>query len=135
VTFVPRTGAGRQEREARGRQQPAFPLLVEQPGRTKDEAPRCWHGHSVFRPVEGEDSEGRGTQEERRFVVVHASQLAQQHIHTSASAQGKEAEAIAVHAQRVHARWFACLTDAKAARAAYQGGGQGRRGRRPRPWR
>jgi len=35
----------------------------------------------------------------------------------------------------VQARWFACLPDAEAAIAEYEGQGQGRRGRRPRPWR
>src|SRR5438445_3248392 len=89
VTLVPRTCAIRQEREAWGRQHPALPLLVEKPGRTKGEAPRRWHGHSVLRRVEVEDSAGRVTQEEVRFVVVHSSQLAQQHAQTYASAQEK----------------------------------------------
>ncbi len=40
VTLVPRTCAVRQELEAWGQQQPALPLLVEKPGRTKDEASR-----------------------------------------------------------------------------------------------
>jgi len=61
-----------------GQQQAALPLLVEKPGRTKAEAPRRWHGHSVLRWVEVEYSEGRGAQEELRSVVVHSSQLAQQ---------------------------------------------------------
>jgi hypothetical protein len=67
--------------------------------------------------------------------VVHSSQLAQQQAQTYASAQGKEAEAVADHVKRVQAQWFACLPDAEAVRAAYEGRGQGRRGRRPRPWR
>jgi hypothetical protein len=54
VTLVPRTCAVRQELEARGQQQPTFPLLIEQLGRTKDEAPRRWHGPSVLRQVEVE---------------------------------------------------------------------------------
>ena len=116
-----------------GRQQPALPLLVEKPGRTQDEEPRRWHGQSVIRQVEVEYSDGRGTQEEVRFVVVHSSQLAQQQTQTHAVAQGKEAEAVADHVQRVQARWFACLSDAEAALAEYEGRGQGRRGRRPRP--
>ena len=37
--------------------------------------------------------------------------------------------------KQVHARWFACLPDAEAAIAEYEGRGPGRRGRRPRPWR
>ena len=54
VTLVPRTCAVRQELEAWGQQQPALPLLVEKPGRTKAEAPRRWHGQSVMRQVEVE---------------------------------------------------------------------------------
>jgi transposase len=61
---------------------------------------------------------------------VHSSQLAQQQTQTYAAAQVKEAEAVADHIRRVHARWFACLPDAEAARAEYEG--QGHRGRRPR---
>ena len=69
------------------------------------------------------------------FVVVHSSQLAQQHAQTYASAHEKEAEAVADHVRQVHAQWFACRPDAEAAIAAYEGQGPGRRGRRPRPWR
>ena len=123
VTLVPRTCAIRQELEAWGRQHPALPLLVEKPGRTKAEEPRRWHGHSVLRRVEVEDSMERVTQEEVRFVVVHSSQLAQQHARTYVSAQEKEAEAVADHVRQVHAQWFACRPDAEAAIAAY--GGQG----------
>jgi transposase len=54
VTLVPRTCAVRQELEAWGQQQPPFPLLIEKLGRTKDEAPRRWHGQSVLRQVEVE---------------------------------------------------------------------------------
>jgi hypothetical protein len=54
VMLVPRTCAVRQELEAWGQQQPALPRLVEQPGRTKAEAPRRWHGQSVMRQVEVE---------------------------------------------------------------------------------
>src|SRR6266851_208832 len=135
VTLVPRTCAVRQELEACGQQQPALPLLVEKPGRTKAAAPRCWHGQSVMRQVEVEYSDKRVVQEEVRFVVVHSSQLAQQQAQSYAAAQVKEAEAVANHVARVHARWFACLPDAEAAIAEYEGRGQGRRGRRPRPWR
>src|SRR5947207_15942707 len=94
-----------------------------------------WHGHSVLRRVEVEYSEGRIAREEVRFVVVHSSQLAQQHAQTYAGAQAKEAEAIADHVRQVQAQWFACRPDAEAAIAAYEGQGPGRRGRRPRPWR
>jgi transposase len=135
VTLVPRTCAVRQELEAWARQQPALPLLVEKLGRTKDEAPRRWHGQSVRRYVEVEYSDGRVAVEALRFVVVHSSQLAQQQTQTYAAAQVKEAEAVANHVQHVHAQWFACLPDAEAAIAAYEGQGQGHRGRRPRPWR
>jgi len=74
-------------------------------------------------------------QEEVRFVVVHSRPLAQQQAQSSTAAQVKEAEAVADHVRQGHARWFACRPDAEAAIAAYEGRGQGRRGRRPRPWR
>src|SRR6516164_6906762 len=112
VTLVPRTCTVRQELEVWGQQQPVLPLLVEKPGRTKAEAPRRWHGQSVRRQVEVEYSDGRIAQEELRFVVVHASQLAQQQTQTYAAAQEKEAAALADHIRHVHARWFACLPDA-----------------------
>ena len=104
VTLVPRTCAVRQELEAWGQQQSALPLWVEKPGRTKDEAPRRWHGQSVLRQVEVEDSDGRVVPEARRFVVVHSSQLAQQQTQSYAAVQGKEAEAVAAHGRQVHAR-------------------------------
>ena len=135
VTLVPRTCAVRQDLEAWGAPQPALPLLVEKPGRTKDEACRQWHGQSVIRPVEVEYSDGRVTQEELRFLVVHSSQLAQQHTQTYASAQEKEAEALTDHDQRVHARWLACEADAAAASAEDEHQEPNRRGRRPHPWR
>jgi transposase len=135
VTLVPRTCTVRQGLEAWGQQQATLPLLLEKPGRTKAEAPRRWHGHSVFRQVEVEYHEGRVAQEVLRFVVVHSSQLAQQQGQSYAAAQAKEAGAVADHVRQVHAQWFACLPDAEAAIAAYEGRGQGHRGRRPRPWR
>jgi transposase len=135
VTLVPRTCAVRQDLEAWGAQQPALPLLVEKPGRTKDEACRQWHGQSVLRPVEVEYSDGRVTQEALRFLVVHSSQLAQQHTQTYASAQAKEAKALTDHVQQVHVRWFACEADAAAAIAEYEHHEPGRCGRRPHPWR
>ena len=49
-----------------------------------------------------------------RFVIVHASHLAQQHTPTSAAAQEKEAAAVADHVRHVHARWFVCLPEAAA---------------------
>src|SRR6185503_17551849 len=86
-------------------------------------------------PVEVAYSDGRVTQEELRFLVVHSSQLAQQHTQTYASAQEKAAEALTDYVQRVHARWFACEADAAAAIAEYEHQEPGRRGRRPHPWR
>jgi transposase len=135
VPLVPRTCAIRQELEAWGQQPPALPRLVEKPGRPKDEAPRCWHGHSVYRHVEVEYSAGRVAQEGLRFVVVHSSQLAQPQAQTYAIAQEKEAAALADHMQPVHARWFACEADATAAIAEYEHRGPGQRGRRPPAWR
>src|SRR3989440_6460134 len=73
VTLVPRTCAVRQALEAWGQQQPALPLLAEKPGRTKADACRRWHGQSVIRQVEVEDSQGQVTQAALRFVVVHSS--------------------------------------------------------------
>jgi len=135
VTLVPRTCTVRQELEAWGQQQPALPLLVEKPGRTKAEAPRHWHGQSVVRQVEVEYSTGRVAAEALRFVVVHSSQLAQQQTQAYIAAQAREAEALMAHVTQGQARWFACEVDAEAAIAEYEGRGQGRRGRRPRPWR
>lgn len=135
VTLVPRTCAIRQDLEIWGRQQPALPLLVEKPGRTKDETPRSWYGQSVLRPVEVEYRDGRVAREALRFVVVHSSQLAQQQTHTYSNAQAKEATAVAAHVQQVQARWFACEADAMAAIAEYEHRGPGRRGRRPQAWR
>ncbi len=135
VTLVPRPCAVRQELEAWGQQQPTFPLLIEKLGRTKDEAPRRWHGQSVLRQVEVEYSNGRVVSEALRFVVVHSSQLAQQQTQAYTAAQAKEAAAVAAHVQHVHAQWFACEADAAAAIAEYEHRGPGRRGRRPQPWR
>jgi transposase len=135
VTLVPRTCTVRQELEVWGQQQATLPLLVEKPGRTKAEAPRRWHGQSMMRQVEVEYRDGRVAQEALRFVVVHSSQLAQQQTQAYTGAQEKEAQALADHTARVQAQWFACLPDADAAIAEYEGRGQGRRGRRPRPWR
>ena len=135
ITLVPRTCAVRQEAEAWGQQHSPLPLLLEKPGRTRQESPRRWHGASVVRPVEVEYADGRRAVEELRFLVVHSSQLAQQAATTYTAAQAKEAERIAEHIQRVEARWFACAADAEAAIAEYEGRGQGRRGRKPQPWR
>ena len=114
VTLVPRTCAVRQELEVWGQQRPVCPLFVEKPGRTKDEAPRRWHGQSVMRQVEVEYSDGRVAREALRFVVGHSSQLAQQYTQASTAAQAKEAEAVMTHVKHVQARWFACEADAAA---------------------
>jgi hypothetical protein len=118
ITFGPRTCAVRPELAAWGRQHSALPRVVEQPGRTKAEAPRRWYGHRVSRQVEVADSAGRGALATLRFVVGHASQLAQQPTPASPAAQAKEAGAGAAHVQRVPARWFAGAADAAAASAA-----------------
>jgi transposase len=133
VTLVPRTWAVRQELEAWDQQQPTWPLLVEKPVRTQDEAPRCWRGHSVVRLVEVEWGDGRITHESLRFVVVHASPWAQQQVQTVA--HSRAAQAMAEHVKRVGARRFACVADPDAAMTDYAGRGPGRRGRRPRLWR
>jgi transposase len=66
---------------------------------------------------------------------MRSSQLAHQAAATYAAAQAKEAERITEHVRRVGARWFACVANAEAALAEYEGQRPGRRGRRPRPWR
>jgi hypothetical protein len=135
VTLVPRPWAGRHALEAWGQQHPALPLCVEKPGRTKAAACRQWHGPSVIRPGEVEDSEGRVTQEALRVLVVPSRPLAQQPIQTYASAPGKAAEALTDHGQRVHARWCAGEAEAAAGLAEEEPHGPGHRGRPPRPWR
>jgi transposase len=135
ITLVPRTCTVRQELETWGQQHGPLPLLLEKPGRTRQESPRRWHGQSVTRQVEVEYTDGRLAGEEFRFLVVHSSQLAQQGAVAYTAAQAKEAERVAEHIQRVEARWFACAADAEAAIRDYEGRGQGRRGRTPRLWR
>jgi hypothetical protein len=135
ITLVPRTCVVRQELEAGGQQRGPLPLLLEKPGRTRQEPPRRWHGQRVRRYVAVEYADGRQDVAELRFLVVHSSQLASQAAEAYAAAQAKEAAQVAEHIQRVEARWFACVADAEAAIAEYKGHGQGRRGRKPRPWR
>jgi transposase len=135
ITLVPRTCAVRQELETWGQQQEVLPLVLEKPGRTRQEPPRRWHGQSVTRPVAVEYAAGRLDVADIRFLVVHSSQLAHQAAEAYAAAQAKEAEHLAAHIQHVEARWFACAADAEAGIAEYEGRGQGRRGRKPRPWR
>jgi transposase len=135
ITLVPRTCAVRQELEVWGQQHGPLPLLLEKPGRTRQEPPRRWHGQSVRRCVAVEYADGRQDVAELRFLVVHSSQLASQAAEAYAAAQAQEAAQVTEHIQRVEARWFACVADAEAAIAEYEGHGQGRRGRKPRPWR
>src|SRR5499433_2064480 len=78
ITLVPRTCAVRQEVEAWGQQHGALPLLLEKPGRTRQEPSRHWHGQSVVRRVPVEYADGRLDVAEIRFLVVHSSQLAHQ---------------------------------------------------------
>jgi len=135
ITLVPRTCVVRQEVEPWGQQHGPLPLLLEKPGRTRQESPRRWHGASIVRQVEVEDADGRLDLAEIRFLVLHSSHLADQSAVAYAAAQAKEAECLAEHIRRVEARWFACAAAAEAAIADYAGRGQGRRGRPPHPWR
>jgi hypothetical protein len=135
ITLVPRTCAVRQALATWGQQQDGWPLVREKPGRTRQEPPRRWHGRRVTRPVPGESAEGRLAVEARRFLVVRSRQLAPQAAVASTAAPAKAAERIAEHIRRVEARWFACAADAEAAITDDAGQGQGRRGRKPPPWR
>jgi transposase len=134
VTLVPRTCLVRQELEAWGQQHSPLPVLVDKPGRTKRAAPRRWRGQSVERSVDVEYSDGHIEPKTLRFVVVHSSQLAQQQAKAFATAQGKEAGAVADYLRRVAARSVACLADAEAAIAQEEGHGPGQRGRKPKRW-
>jgi hypothetical protein len=135
VPLVPRPCAVRQALEQWGPQPPALPLVGETPGRTKDDMGRQGQGQSVVRQVEVESSDGRGASEALRFVGGHSSHLAQPQAQSSAAAQAQAPDAGADHVRQGHARWCAGQPDAEAAIAEDEGRGQGRRGRRPRPWR
>jgi hypothetical protein len=74
-------------------------------------------------------------QEMGRFVGIHASPLAQQHALAEATAQRKDAEALAISSRRLPARRFAWVADAEAARTAAHRGAPGQRGRKPQRWR
>src|SRR5918912_893616 len=108
LTLVPRTCAVRQELEAWGQQHGPLLLLLEKPGRTRQEPPRRWQGQSVIRRVTVEYADGRQDTADLRFLVVYSSQLASQAAEAYTAAQAKEAERVAEHLQRVEARWFAC---------------------------
>jgi hypothetical protein len=97
ITLVPRPCAVRQELETWGQQQEVLPLLLEKPGRTRQELPRRWHGCRVIRPVEVAYADGRLAVEELRFLVVHSSQLARQAAIAYTATRAKEAERIAEH--------------------------------------
>jgi hypothetical protein len=135
LTLVPRTCGVRHALEQWGQQQKARPLLLEKPGRTRQDLPRRWHGQSVSRQVEVAYADGRLAVAALRFLVVPSSQLAQQTAVAYTAAQAKEAERVAEHIQRVEARCFACAAAAEAAISDDDGRGQGRRGRKPRRWR
>jgi transposase len=135
VTLVPRTCTIRQEVEEWGRHQSSLPLLIDKPGRTRQEPPRRWYGGSVTRPVEVEYRDGRVALAPVRFVAVYSTQLAEQQTQTYGKAQCHEAEELAQHIAQVEARHFACEADAQAAIAEEEGHGQGRRGRHPCRWR
>jgi hypothetical protein len=104
VTLVPRTCTVRQEVEAWGQQQGALPMLLEKPGRTRQEPPRRWHGQSVVRCVPVEYTDGRLDVAEIRLLVVHLIPLAHQTAGAYTAAQAKETEHIAEHVQHVTAR-------------------------------
>jgi transposase len=135
VTLVPHTCAIRQEVEEWGQRQSSLPLLIEKPGRTRQEPPRRWYGRSVTRAVEVEYADGRVVLEPVRFVAVYSTQLAQQHAEAYEAGQRREAAALGQSIAEVEARRFACEADAEAAIAEYAGSGQGRRGRKPCRWR
>jgi transposase len=135
VTLVPRTCGVRQELERWAQQQAPLPMLVEKPGRTQREPARQWRGQSVTRSVPVEYRDGRVACEPVRFLVIHSSQLAQQHAAAYAMAQAQEAQRVAAYRRQTQAQRFACQADAQAAIAHEQGQGEGQRGRRPQPWR
>jgi hypothetical protein len=135
VPLVPRPWAVRQALAGWGRQQPAWPLGREKPGRSHQESPRQGRGHRVDRRVAVEYAAGRPVREDVRCVVGHSRALAPQEAKASASAHAKEAAPVAHPITRRAAQSFVWVTAAKAALAASAGRGPGRRGRRPQPWR
>ena len=133
VTLVPRTCGVRQELESWAQQQAELPMWVEKPGRTPREAARQWRAQSVTRSVPVAYREGRVVTEPVRFLVIHSSQLAQQHAAAYATAQAKAAKRVAAYCHKVQAQRFACQADAQAAIAHEQAQGEGQRGRPPQP--
>ena len=134
VTLVPRTCAIRQEVEAWGRHQSSLPLLVDKPGRTRQEPPRRWYGRSVSREVEVEYGDGQVALAPVRFVAVYSTQLAEQQAQAYSKAQSREAEDLVQHIAQVAGRPFACAADAEAAIAEYEGRHAGKRGRHMCRW-
>ena len=134
VTLVPRTCAIRQEVEAWGRHQSSLPLLVDKPGRTRQEPPRRWYGRSVSREVEVEYGDGQVALAPVRFVAVYSTQLAEQQAQAYSKAQSREAEDLVQHIAQVAGRPFACAADAEAAIAEYAGRHSGKRGRHMCRW-
>jgi len=55
----------------------SLPILLEKPGHTSHDTPRSWRGQSVLRKVDVEYADGHIPQAKLRFVVIHASALAQ----------------------------------------------------------
>jgi hypothetical protein len=104
ITLVPRPCAVRQEGEAWGQQHGAWPCWLAKPGRTRQEPPRRWHGHSVVRRVPVEEADGRLAMADRRWLVVHSRQWAHQAAAAYAAAQAQEAARVAEPIQRVAAR-------------------------------
>jgi transposase len=72
VTRVPRTCAVRQELETWGQQQSPLPVLLEKPGRTRQEGPRRWRGQSIIRRVDVEYADGR--------LAVHSPSKRRRHL-------------------------------------------------------
>jgi transposase len=134
VTLVPRTCAIRQEVEEWGRHQSSLPLLVDKPGRTRQEPPRRWYGRSVSRDVEVEYGDGQVALAPVRFVAVYSTPLAEQQAHAYSKAQSREAEALVQPIAQVAGRPFACAADAEAAIAEYEGRHAGKRGRHTCRW-
>ena len=79
-------------------------LMLEKPGRTRQELPRRWHGQSVVRRVPVEHADGRLDVAEIRFLVIHSSQLAHQAAVAYTAAQAKEVERVTEHVQHVEAQ-------------------------------
>lgn len=118
ITWVPRTGAVRQEGEAWSQQPSGLPVWLAPPGRPRQAPPRRWYGPRGVRRVPGEYADGRRDVAARRLLGVHSSQLAPQAAVAEAAAQAKEAARVPEPVRHVAARWCACAAAAEAAIAA-----------------